>query len=580
MVTRDGEIIVNQFKGINVNDNSFNIDDPEATEATNVLVTTGAVEVRGGFTLHSSSETTGGVTYMCPYYKRDGTTQLVFANQNNYYFITPSNKTWTLIGNYGTEVVNPTIKQYKNLIIFGTGKIGNKSYKYDAVVTTRTATTIAFVDSNPDTITDSGNGLGSFRVNDIVIVSGSASNNGQYTIASVAAGTITLKGTDSLVAEAAGANVTLRSTGMSLQTIPADTTGDLRFYGQYGGQDVKYFLGGGLEKDAEDENITTAYFTPDPDNWTIANSGTLQVGPNDGQDLVGFVQNNTLTGYKEKAKHYYTDFYSQDVGTFTLREQGADYSSGGVNHESLLVIDGDVVTLTEKGKSIEGYGLEGTSQGNGRPKQYATNINPILDNLNWQKSIIKKAQGIFYNRRALFTAPFQASQFNNLLLVGEWDTPTRNGQPSWTTFAKSIKGMAIFRDENGEDQLYLGDANSPIIYRYDPLTYTDNSSGYTRRWKSKKFTVGRQTSYGEALHVILEGFIVLGTEFYVKVDVDGKTQSWKINKNQLINTSGGGGYIADHLISDEFIGGNGVKSNILQGLISPLQSTQCCYRLP
>jgi hypothetical protein len=121
--------------------------------------------------------------------------------------------------------------------------------------------------------------------------------------------------------------------------------------------------------------------------------------------------------------------------------------------------------------------------------------------------------------------------------------------------------MTIFRDENGEDQLYLGDANSPIIYRYDPLTYSDNSSGFTRRWKSKKFTLGRQTSYGEAKHVILEGFIVLGTEFYVKVDVDGKTQSWKINKNQLINTSGGGGYIADHLISDEFIGGNGVKSN-------------------
>ncbi len=27
----------------------------------------------------------------------------------------------------------------------------------------------------------------------------------------------------------------------------------------------------------------------------------------------------------------------------------------------------------KSGKSIEGYGLEGTSQGNGRPKQYATN---------------------------------------------------------------------------------------------------------------------------------------------------------------------------------------------------------------
>lgn len=562
MVTKNGEIIVNQFRGINVNDNAFNTADEECREATNLLVTNGAVEVRGGFSLHSSYEDSeSGVPYMCPYYKRDGTVQLVFANSNNYYYITPDDTTWTLIGSYGTEVVNPTIFQYKDVIIFGTGKIGNKSFKYDAVVTTYTASTIAFVDSNPDTITDSANGLGSFRVGDIVIVSGSASNDGQYTIATVAAGTITLKSYDSLTAELAGASVTLRSTGMSLQTTPVDTTGDLRFFAHYGGQDVKYLMGGGLEKDDASANITSMFYTPDPNNWSDSNAGVLQVGPSDGQDLTGIIQNNNLIAYKEKSKRYYADFYQQDAGVFALRESGADNSSGGVNHESLLVIDGDIVTLTEKGKSIEGYGLEGTSQGNGRPKQYATNINPILNRLNWQKSIMKKAQGKFFDRRAHFAAPFQSSQFNNLFLVGDFDSPTANGQPSWTTWGKSIQGMAVFRDSDGVDQFYLGDANLPIIYKYDPMAYSDNGSGYTRRWKSKKFSLGRQTSYDDAMHVIIEGYIVLGTEFYLKIDVDGKTQIYKINKNQLINASGGGGYIGDNYIGDEIIAGNSVASN-------------------
>lgn len=562
MMTRNGEIIVNDFRGINVNDNAFNIDDSEAQEATNVVVTNRSVEVRGGFTIHSQNDdVTGGVPFMCPYYKRDGTVQLVFANQDKYYYITPDDTTWVLIGDYGTSVVNPFIYQYKDYIVFGTGKIGNKSFKYDAVVTTYTASTIAFVDSNPDTITDSANGLGSFRANDILIISGGVNDGVQVTINSVAAGTLTLKSYDSITAEAAGNSITLKSTGMSLQTTPADSTGDLRFYAKYGGQDVKYLIGGGLEKDADAANITSMFYTPDPDNWADSNAGVLQVGPSDGQDLVGAITNNNLVAYKEKSKHYYADFYQQDAGVFALREQGSESSSGGVCQETLLVIDGDIVTLTEKGKSIEGYGLEGTSQGNGRPKQYATNINPILNNLNWQKTIMKKAHGIFHDRMAFFAAPYLSSQFNNLLLVGDWDSPTRNSQPSWTTFGKAVQGMAVFRDSNGEDQLYFGDANSPIIYKYDKNSYSDNGSNYTRRWKSKKFSLGRQTDYNDAIHVIIEGYIVLGTEFFLKIDVDGKTQVYKITKNNLINALGGGGYIGDHYIGDEIIGGNGIKSN-------------------
>lgn len=75
----------------------------------------------------------------------------------------------------------------------------------------KTATTIAFVNSNPDTITDSGNGFvtAGFKEGQTITVSGSASNNGTFTISSVAAGTITLISTDSLTNESAGASVTI-----------------------------------------------------------------------------------------------------------------------------------------------------------------------------------------------------------------------------------------------------------------------------------------------------------------------------------------------------------------------------------
>jgi hypothetical protein len=79
-------------------------------------------------------------------------------------------------------------------------------------VHTITGTTIAFVDSDPDTITDSGNGFitAGFEAGSIT-VSGSANNNGDFTVdrEGIAAGTLTLISSDSLTAEAAGATVTI-----------------------------------------------------------------------------------------------------------------------------------------------------------------------------------------------------------------------------------------------------------------------------------------------------------------------------------------------------------------------------------
>jgi len=74
---------------------------------------------------------------------------------------------------------------------------------------TYAASTIAFADSDPDTITDSASGMGDFSAGMEVLVSGSTSNDGIYTIETAAAGTLTLQTADSLTVEAAGESVTI-----------------------------------------------------------------------------------------------------------------------------------------------------------------------------------------------------------------------------------------------------------------------------------------------------------------------------------------------------------------------------------
>lgn len=77
------------------------------------------------------------------------------------------------------------------------------------------ATTISFVNSNPDTILDSGNGFvtAGFRAGQQIRVSGAvnAGNNGVKSIASVTDGVITLSATDTLTAEGAGASITINA---------------------------------------------------------------------------------------------------------------------------------------------------------------------------------------------------------------------------------------------------------------------------------------------------------------------------------------------------------------------------------
>lgn len=87
------------------------------------------------------------------------------------------------------------------------GKLGAIYYRKARIQ----GTGIAFVDSDPDTITDTGNGFSTagFESGDNITVSGSANNDDTYLIASVAAGTLTLDAADTLTAEGATPNVTI-----------------------------------------------------------------------------------------------------------------------------------------------------------------------------------------------------------------------------------------------------------------------------------------------------------------------------------------------------------------------------------
>lgn len=131
---------------------------------------------------------------------------------SNYYFprrpATPAQVYLKFTGTLATSIPAGTAVQ-------NDAGINETVYQFNTLTTQshafKTAVTFAFFNSNPDTITDSGNGFltSGFLAGDKILVEGSASNDGVYTIDTVVAGTITLITTDALVAESAGASITI-----------------------------------------------------------------------------------------------------------------------------------------------------------------------------------------------------------------------------------------------------------------------------------------------------------------------------------------------------------------------------------
>jgi hypothetical protein len=231
-----------------------------ASDILNIdLSSPGLIQTKKGYDLFANEITTAGENTRSFVYKKnygtprkiklrvrdDGTTGTL-EWLNPYNTTTPDGKWETLVSSLTTGAImgfTPFNNTNKNQLVFCNAVENYSTWngataRISSVVGhTITAATIAFVDSGPDTITDSGNGFvtAGFQAGDVIVVSGAAQagNNGTFTIDTVVAGTITLTAPATLTAEGAGATVTItagRITKAGTETFAFesfDTTGSI-----------------------------------------------------------------------------------------------------------------------------------------------------------------------------------------------------------------------------------------------------------------------------------------------------------------------------------------------------------------
>lgn len=249
-----------------------------------------------------------------------------------------SNQFWALFACDSAGTAATDIISFNNYIYVAYGL--NQSYKYGEIVSTITATTIAFVDggAGDDTITDSGNGFvaAGFQANDSITITGSASNNYTAIIKSVVAGTITVI-TATTTTEAAGASVTIAT---PLKLMPSTRTAP---------SDKAQFFAKRRNQLWKNETAQTVGNTTNGANGSTAWSTLLTVGSTS-SDITGmYGVFDTIVVGKEDGLHIYDEVFNTPItGLFANITNEYENDPQTENFQRGEVWKGDLYTSTAR----------------------------------------------------------------------------------------------------------------------------------------------------------------------------------------------------------------------------------------
>lgn len=490
---------------------------------------------------------------------------------------------------------------------------------HTGTTSTITATTIAFVNSDPDTITDSGNGFvaAGFVAGDTIIVSGSTSNDGTYTIATVAAGTLTLTSGAVLTPEGAGDSVTITAQGHTLTKEGSTTWAEERFL-TAGTRQVRIKDDSGTWRTfaytGGEGTTTLTGVTPDPGGFTIS-AGNLvfqavretQNKPADGlsNDFMGLYLNYLFVFDKQRntvqmSKNTdYTDFSSPsspriagEAASFVLDEMptaaitqpdGDAFYISTKNQWYQFVFDNssdltkeEVLITPLKTSALEGaaYELAVTNM-----KNYTvyTSGEPTIDNLGRVENIdtpqsVPLSDPIKnYVDNAGFTTSSSAYYKNNFYIsLRDSSGDSSNNRilirnlrlGSWET-PWTIPASVVF--EYG-GSLYAHDSATLNTYALLDSNFADNYVSSTNqapiasRWYSSHYDFGAPFNQKEFTVFWIDGYIRANTELkiYFTYDFGQDTKTYTLSGLQdkvvIVETGGGLGYYS---LGQRSLGGRG-----------------------
>jgi len=141
-------------------------------------------------------------------------------------------------------------------------------------------------------------------------------------------------------------------------------------------------------------------------------------------------------------------------------------------------------------------------------------IQPTVNDFNFDD-----ASGVVFRNKAYFSVKSDDTiDFNNTVLVWNikqkiWDSPI----VGWT-----ISDFTVY-----DDELYMGDAVTPNVYKVNEIAQ-DDDFGVTASWRTKQIDFGMPHIQKQIVDIFLEGYIAEATKISVSLllDEDGYSETF------------------------------------------------------
>jgi hypothetical protein len=250
--------------------------------------------------------------------------------------------------------------------------------------------------------------------------------------------------------------------------------------------------------------------------------------------------------YNQSVIWNYDDTFNLSVPLKEPRER--EY---GAHSHKAITVRGSNVRYWADDNHVYDLGAELSYNENGQPRPVplSMKIDPSINaaSLNYKQKAV--AVQVRSKKQWWLAVPYGTSQYNSLVFV------YNENFRSWSTrYGFYPADFAIFRDSNYIPQLYFCDALSPSLYKFNN-DYNYNGSGYLRRWKSKKFTMGTQMGMKKWKWIDISGSMYATTSFIVRIKSDNTYKEYTIDNTHL-QTDAFGEYIGDDFIGHALIGGS------------------------
>lgn len=285
--------------------------------------------------------------------------------------------------------------------------------------------------------------------------------------------------------------------------------------------------------------------------------------------------NDIITGLfvEGERMHVFTRTYNQGVrfdydDSFNLSiplKEPYERKYGCYAHKTIAGVGSTAYYWSPRGVIMLGAEERYDDRGLPRPQILSKKIEPSFQFVNKAQRELATGAYIEEKQQYWLSVPYnETDAYNSLTFVynENWD--------AWTARDGFYPGdLALFKNTSYQDELYFGSALEPALYKFNDDVYSYDGEGYTRRWKSKIFTMGNGRAFKEFRRIDIAGSMDAATEFFVTVQVDNIKKKYKIDNRFLLRDSFSD-YIGDNWRGDAYLGGGAPSETRFKRFYAPL----------